>query len=156
MRIFDLISSNRIAGCLQSTSKTHVFEQISRLLADSAPNLTETAIFDSLVSREQLGSTALGHGVAIPHGRLPGLTHPIGAFARLQHGIDFDSPDNGPVDLIFVLLVPEESTEEHLQLLAQLAEMFSDRLFCTRLRQTTENGDLLALIERWKSQREFA
>jgi nitrogen PTS system EIIA component len=156
MRIFDLIAPNRIACCLRSTSKKRVLEQISGLLAESAPGLTESGIFDSLVNRERLGSTGLGHGVAIPHGRMAGLDRPIGAFIRLAHGVDFDAPDNEPVDLVFALLVPEESTDAHLQLLAQLAEMFSDLTLCSRLRQTTNDDELFALIQHWKSQRELA
>ena len=115
-------------GCIRlesdATSKKRVLESASELLAGTDDGLLPRAVFDCLIAREKLGSTGLGHGVAIPHGRLAGLDKTIGAFLRVAKGVDFDAPDNEPVDLIFALLVPEESTEEHLQVLADIAEFF--------------------------------
>jgi len=153
MRVNDLITPTRIARCQDSTSKKRVLEQVSALLAEDAPDLTAVDIVDSLIGRERLGSTALGHGVAIPHGRMRGLRQPAGAFISLSQGIDFDAPDHQPVDLVFALIVPDESNQEHLQLLAQLAEMFSDMAFCRRLRDAQSSTELFELLKNWKSDR---
>jgi nitrogen PTS system EIIA component len=96
-----------------------------------------------------LGSTGLGHGVAIPHGRMGGLEAPIGAFVSLESAIDFDALDRQPVDLLFALLVPQESTSEHLQLLAQLAQMFSDAGFSGQLRASRDGRELYQLLQHW-------
>jgi mannitol/fructose-specific phosphotransferase system IIA component (Ntr-type) len=90
-------------------------------------------VYDALFAREKLGSTGLGQGIAIPHGRIKGLKAPVGAFVRLVNGVQFDAPDGKPVGLIFVLLVPEAANEHHLQLLSELAQMFSDREFREQL-----------------------
>src|SRR5574343_1292313 len=96
--------------------------------------------------REQLGSTGLGQGVGIPHGRLKGLKQVAGMFFRPSKPIPFDAPDNRPVDLVFFLLVPEQSTEEHLQLLSELAQGFSDPDFREQLRSSTEADVVLSLF----------
>ncbi len=150
MRIPDLLSAERVVCCAQTASKKRVLEQLSELIAAGQQDLSPTEVFDSLLARERLGSTGLGHGVAIPHGRVKNGTHTIGAFVRLQQGIDFDAVDGEPVDLLFGLLVPEESTSEHLQLLAQLAEMFSDTGFVARLRQADASEPLFDLIRNWQ------
>ncbi len=134
MQITELLDPARIA-CRQSCgSKKRSLEYLGRLLADAALSLTEGEIFDSLIGRERLGSTGLGKGVALPHGRIRGLSRPLGALLVLDKGIDFDAVDGQPVDILFALLVPEESTDEHLQILARLAELFSDPEFCRQLR----------------------
>ena len=102
-----------------------MLESASELLAATDENLSPRAVFDCLIAREKLGSTGLGHGVAIPHGRLAGLDKTIGVFIKVPKGVDFDAPDSEPVDLVFALLVPEESTEEHLQVLSNLASYFN-------------------------------
>jgi len=91
--------------------------------------LVARPIFDSLIGRERLGSTGLGHGVALPHGRFNQSQRAVGAFVKLKKGVDFDAIDRQPVDLVFGLLVPDHYTDEHLKILAYLAEMFSDRAF---------------------------
>jgi nitrogen PTS system EIIA component len=149
MHIASLIIPERVACCMQSSSKKRVLEQISQLLAEDQPQLTAEEIFDSLIGRERLGSTGLGHGVAIPHGRMGGLEAPIGAFVRLESAIDFDALDRQPVDLLFALLVPQESTSEHLQLLAQLAQMFSDAGFSAQLRASRDGRELYQLLQHW-------
>jgi PTS system nitrogen regulatory IIA component len=117
-----------------SPSKKRVLERAAYLLslADATPS---EGIFERLLERERLGSTGLTGGVALPHARMPGVTGSHGAFIRLAEPVDFDSLDGQPVDLVFALLVPEEATEEHLQLLAELAGLFKDSETCERLRQ---------------------
>jgi PTS system nitrogen regulatory IIA component len=108
-------------------------------------------VFDALIGRERLGSTGLGHGVAIPHGRLEGNDRTRAAFLQLRDGVDFDSNDRQPVDLLFAMVVPEDSTEEHLKVLARLAEMFSDADFDRRLREAGSAEDLHRLIVDWEA-----
>ncbi|MCW8908198.1 MAG: PTS sugar transporter subunit IIA, partial [Sedimenticola sp.] len=100
--------------------------------------------FDKLLERERLGSTGLGNGIALPHARMAGVGEARGAFVQLQSKADFDAIDRQPVDLVFGLLVPEQATEEHLQLLARLATLFSDDSFCERLRKA---GNPQALLD---------
>ncbi|MFZ5621678.1 MAG: PTS IIA-like nitrogen regulatory protein PtsN [Pseudomonadota bacterium] len=156
MHIASLLTPERVVCCQESSSKKRALEQLSQLLAASAPNVAAEEIFDALIGRERLGSTGLGQGVAIPHGRMGGLTEPVGAFMHLQTGIDFDAIDRKPVDLVFGLLVPTESTDEHLQLLAQLAQMFSDASFCTQLRETRDSRRLYELLQHWEPSRKLA
>lgn len=156
MHISSLLTPERVVLCQDLSSKKRVLEQLSQLLAASAPNVTAEEIFDGLIARERLGSTGLGQGVAIPHGRMSGLTEPLGAFMRLEAGIDFDASDSKPVDLVYGLLVPAESTDEHLQLLAQLAQMFSEMSFCTQLREAHDEQRLYELLQHWEPNRKLA
>ncbi len=112
-------------------------EELSKLLAAKDTSLSYIEVFDCLVAREKLGSTGLGNGIAIPHGRLKGGKKTIAAFMQLQYGIDYDALDQAPVDLLFALLVPEDSTDEHLQTLSHLAEMFSNTETLEQLRSGT-------------------
>ncbi|GAB4289365.1 MAG: PTS IIA-like nitrogen regulatory protein PtsN [Thiohalomonadaceae bacterium] len=150
MHIADLLTAGRVACGDPSASKKRVLEHLSALIADGQQALNPVGVFDSLIARERLGSTGLGHGVAIPHGRVKNGTVTVGAFIKLQQPIDFDAVDGEPVDLLFGLLVPEQSTQEHLQLLAQLAEMFSDTAFVARLRAATSAAELHTLLSQWK------
>ncbi|MBZ0070277.1 MAG: PTS IIA-like nitrogen regulatory protein PtsN [Thiohalobacteraceae bacterium] len=156
MHISSLLTPERVVLCRDLSSKKRVLEQLSQLLAASAPNVTAEEIFDGLIARERLGSTGLGQGVAIPHGRMSGLAEPLGAFMRLEAGIDFDASDSKPVDLVFGLLVPAESTDEHLQLLAQLAQMFSEASFCAQLREAHDEQRLYELLQHWEPDRKLA
>ena len=104
----------------------------------------------SLTAREKLGSTGLGQGVAIPHGRIKGLKSARGAFVRLKHPVPFDAPDGKPVSQVFVLLVPEQATDLHLQLLSELAQMFSEKPFRERLAGVGDANDLVALFRAWE------
>lgn len=149
MKLSELIDPDRIACNVQASSKKRALQAISGLLARSLPNMTEDEIFDNLLTRERLGSTGVGHGVAIPHARLRGNDAPIGAFLDLRDGVDYDAIDDQPVDLMFALLVPEESTAEHLQILAQLAEMFSHENLCEQLRHSQDTGQIFELLTRW-------
>lgn len=153
MNIADLLTTERIACCPEAGSKKRSLETISSLLAAIAPDITQEEIFTSLLNRERLGSTGLGKGVAIPHGRLAGLNEPAGAFIKLKEAVDFDAIDGQPVDLIFALLVPEEANEEHLTLLAQLARMFSDNDFCARLRSADNAASLAHLLQDWEHRK---
>lgn len=150
MDITDLITRGRIVCDSEVASKKRVIEVLSELLATGQPDLTARPIFDSLVGRERLGSTGLGHGVALPHGRFSQSQHAIGAFVKLRKGVDFDALDRQPVDLVFGLLVPDHYTDEHLKILAYLAEMFSDRVFCQQLRETDSDQLLFERLMDWK------
>ena len=156
MHITNLLTTERIACQQDLTSKKRVLEALSGLLSTSAPNLTEVDIFDSLLSRERLGSTGLGTGVAIPHGRMTGIDTPIGAVITLKNGVDYDAIDRQPVDLLFALVVPEASTDEHLQILATLARMFSDRKLCESMRESQDAGKLLRVLDGWEPRRATA
>jgi PTS system nitrogen regulatory IIA component len=124
--ISKLLTLENIVLDLKASSKKRVFEQVGVLLENSK-GIARSVVFDSLFARERLGSTGLGQGVAIPHGRIKGLKEATGAFLRLGIPVPFDSPDGKPVSLLFVLLVPEQATEQHLQILSELAQRFSDR-----------------------------
>ncbi len=125
MYIADIIDPQRILCKEPLSSKKAALEALSRLLVNAEKTLAYGEIFDSLIAREKLGSTGLGHGVAIPHGRLKNVRRALGAFIQLQHGVEYSAADQVPVDLIFALIVPEDATGEHLKILAQLAETLS-------------------------------
>jgi len=110
------------------TSKKRLFEQVG-LLVESSRGIARSTVFDSLFAREKIGSTGLGQGIAIPHGRIKGLKDAVGVFVRLSAPLAFDSPDGKPVNLVFALLVPEQATERHLEILSELAERFCDPEF---------------------------
>jgi len=152
MQIAKLLKPARIACRQDGSSKKRALESLSTQLASDLQGFTDGEIFDSLIGRERLGSTGLGKGVALPHGRMKGLDAPVAALLTLAEGIDYDAIDNQPVDLLFALLVPDESTDEHLKILAQLAEMFSNADFCSRLRKSTDSKDCLDLITHWNAQ----
>lgn len=146
MYIADFISPGRVLVRRQVSSKKRALELVSGLIAAAQPSLVETEVFDCLVGRERLGSTGIGHGIAIPHGRLKAVERPIAAFASLDKGVDFDALDGRPVDLICALVVPAESTDEHLQLLASLAELFSDGALRERLRKAASAAEAFAVL----------
>ena len=129
------------------TSKKRVLELIAATVAQQNPELDENQIFNNLIARERLGSTGIGQGIAIPHCRLENCTHVIGMLVTLTQGIPFDAIDNMPVDLLFVLIVPQEATSEHLELLSQLAERFNNRGLCDKLRQCGDDRTLYQAIQ---------
>ncbi len=133
-----------------STSKKRIFERIG-ILFESTQHVARSQVFDSLFAREKLGSTGLGHGVAIPHGRIKGLRDAVAAFAKTQTAIPFDAPDGQPVNLIIALLVPERATDLHLQLLGELAQMFSDKNFREQLQNSSDVAAIHKLFADWKS-----
>lgn len=144
--IADILSPGRVLCDVEATSKKAVLERLASLVAAEVPQHTPAEIFDSLIARERLGSTGVGHGVAIPHGRLGHCDRAYGAFMRTHASVDFDAIDRQPVDLFFALLVPEQATDAHLHLLAQLAEMFSDKQLLERLRAEQSPDDLFELL----------
>src|SRR5688500_11839820 len=134
---------------LQVSSKKRLFEQVG-LLFENQHALARSLVFDSLFARERLGSTGLGQGVAIPHGRIKGLKEALGAFIRLAQPVPFDAPDGNPVTLVFVLLVPEKATEKHLQILSELAQMFSDKALRESMSRAADAAALHQLIAAWQ------
>jgi len=133
-----------------STSKKRVFERVG-ILFENTRQIARSQTFDSLFAREKLGSTGLGHGVAIPHGRIKGLRDATAAFIKTQTPIPFEAPDGQPVNLIFVLLVPERATDQHLQLLSELAQMFSDKTFRAQLQNSDDSVAIHQMFANWKS-----
>ena len=128
-----------------ASSKKRVLERAARLLAGGDEGPDADQIFERLLERERLGSTGLAGGVALPHARMPGFSDTRGAFLRLAEPVEFDALDGQPVDLVFALLVPEEATEEHLQLLASLASMFNEAELCQRLR-AADSDQAMAIL----------
>ncbi|MCX7193723.1 MAG: PTS IIA-like nitrogen regulatory protein PtsN [Proteobacteria bacterium] len=148
--ISKILSPDNILLDTESTSKKRVFERVG-LLFENQMQIARSQVFDSLFAREKLGSTGLGQGVAIPHGRIPKLREATAAFVRTAHPIPFDAPDGQPVTLIFVLLVPELATDLHLQLLGELAQMFSDADFRKKLLACEEAAGIYQLFCDWNS-----
>lgn len=142
----DLITETRIGHGLEISSKKRLLETLAELLANDHPRLSTEMVFERLLERERLGSTGLGHGVALPHARVKEITQVIGAFVQSRHGVDYDASDGEPVDLAFALLVPETATEEHLQLLAHLAGRFSEATTRARLREAESPRAILDLL----------
>jgi nitrogen PTS system EIIA component len=146
--ISPLLKPANVLADFETTSKKRLFEHAGKLFMESN-GVPAAEVFDSLFSREKLGSTALGFGIAIPHGRIKHLTETACAFIRLKTPTDFDAPDNLPVDLVFVLLAPAAATDVHLQILGELAAMFSDEAFRTKLRAAPDSTELHRLITEW-------
>jgi PTS system nitrogen regulatory IIA component len=144
-----LLAPSNIVVALDASSKKRVFEQAG-LLFENHQHIARGQVFDSLFAREKLGSTGLGQGVAIPHGRIKGLKEAVGAFVRLSSPVQFDAPDGKPVALLFVLLVPEQATEHHLQILSELAQMFSDKAFRDSLSSAADADAIFALFSNWE------
>ena len=126
MELADILTPERVVVDVTASSKKSLLEKAAQLLANAADSADARDIFESLCQRERLGSTGLGNGVAIPHGRVQDQASVAGALIRLQRGIDFDSPDSEKVDLFFALAVPSECTDAHLKLLASIAQRFGD------------------------------
>jgi len=142
----ELLKEEQISLDDHATSKKKVLERLATLLTTEGKPPASEQIYEKLLERERLGSTGMSHGVALPHARIRGLARPRGAFLRLDQAIDFDALDDGPVDLVFGLLVPGDATEEHLALLAELARLFADEQFCTRIRNARNAAEVLHLL----------
>jgi PTS system nitrogen regulatory IIA component len=145
MAFNQLLAADRIAMLVEPGDRDDVLDVAARLLADAAPETT-AAIGSSLRSRERLGSTAIGHGIAIPHGRSNAYREARGAFLRLREPVEFGASDGEPVDLVFAMTVPEHFAQQHLQLLSELAERFADPAFRAALRAAPDATRLRQLL----------
>ena len=154
MEIADLITPSRVVAQLRATNKKQALQELAKRAAVMT-GIQERAIYDVLIERERLGSTGIGMGIGIPHGRLPGLDTLCGIFARLDRPVPFDAIDDQPVDLIFLLLAPEGAGADHLKALARVSRLLRDRTVCEKLRGT-DNADALyaLLIDRTPSHAE--
>lgn len=148
--IAKLLKVENVLVDLDASSKKRVFEQAG-LLFENLQGIARSTVYDALFAREKMGSTGLGLGIAIPHGRIKGLKEAHGAFLRLSNPVQFDAPDGQPVSLIFVLLVPEAATEHHLQMLSELAQMFSDKGFREQLMAAPDATAVHILFAQWQS-----
>ncbi len=150
MHLVDLLSPSRVQCGLSVSSKKRLLDNLASLLSDGQGSELERQIYDSLCTRERLGSTGLGHGVAIPHGRTSVLGTAVGAFVRLSEPVDFGAIDGQHVDLVFALAVPEHFNNQHLLLLSQLAEMFSDPSMARSLREASDAAAIYTLLSDWQ------
>ena len=146
MTLETILPPERILFDVPGGSKKRVLEFSSTFIAQNTPSLDSQEVFSRLISRERLGSTGIGNGVAIPHARSPHCSSPIGSFLKLSEAIDFDAIDGEPVDLVFVLLVPEEADDTHLSLLGQVATIMNDADTRQQLRKAASQRELLDLI----------
>lgn len=144
-----IIAPDTILLAQELTSKKRVFEQVG-LVAENLFRIGRAQVFDALFAREKLGSTALGQGVALPHGRLKGLKSPAAILLRPVEPIPFDAPDGQPVTLILALLVPAQATNVHLQLLSELAQLLSDRILREKLMQSPSVDEIYTAIQEWR------
>ncbi len=152
MHITDLITVERITCGATAVSRRRALDLLGELLASGLPNLDAAEIVTHLIEREDLGSTGLGRGVAVPHCRLKGCTQATGAFLRLEQGVEFNAADRQPVDMLFAVIVPEDHIDEHLEILALLAHLFSDRELCAQLRRCTLPSGAFELLTHWQEQ----
>lgn len=146
IRLENILTPGRSLVNVPGGSKKRVLEQIAAVIARDLPDLDGQTIYESLIAREKLGSTGFGNGIAIPHCRLPGCSTPISALLKLNTAVDFDAIDGAPVDLLFVLLVPEAATDEHLELLRQIASMFDREDVREQLRQAQDSESLYQTV----------
>lgn len=151
-RLASILPASQVLVGIEVTSKKRAFEEAG-LLFENLHGLSRALIADSLFARERLGSTGLGHGVAIPHGRIKGLKAPMAAVLQLQQPIGFDAPDEQPVGLLIFLLVPEAATQKHLEILSEIAEMLSDRELRQRLLTEPDAAGVHRLIDAWQPQK---
>ena len=146
IRLEDILTPGRSLVNVPGGSKKRVLEQIAHLLDREQPELDAGTIFEALIAREKLGSTGFGNGIAIPHCRMAGCTAPISALIRLDAAVDFDAIDAAPVDLLFVVLVPQSASDAHLELLRQIASMLDRDDVRARLRQAESNQALYQVV----------
>ncbi len=149
-RLASILSPAQVLVQVDASSKKRAFEEAG-LLFETLHGLSRALVTDSLFSRERLGSTGLGHGVAIPHGRIKGLKSPMAAVLQLAQPIGFDAPDEQAVSLLIFLLVPEAATQKHLEILSEIAEMLSDTNLRDKLLHSSDAADLHGLISNWQS-----
>ena len=154
-RLSAILPASQVLVGVDASSKKRVFEHAG-LLFENHHAIARATVTDNLYARERLGSTGLGHGVAIPHGRLKGLKNPLAAVLRLDHPIPFDAPDDEPVNLLIFLLVPEAATQRHLEILSEIAELLADRELRERLKTETDAAKVHEMIERWQPLKSVA
>lgn len=138
----EILTPGRTVCHAPGVSKKRLFETIAHIISEDQPSLSYDEVFAQLIAREKLGSTGLGQGIAIPHCRMDACPKPLGTLLTLDQPIDFDAPDEQPVDLLFVLLVPGEADQQHLDILANVARLFSQEGFCSKLRAATDQRQL--------------
>jgi len=146
MAISALLSPQKIFIDTEVSSKKKLLELIANITADQT-RLPESIIYTNLLNRERLGSTGLGQGFAVPHARLPDLEKTVGCFFRLKQPVNFESPDNLPVDLVFTIIIPQEAAEEHLLILSSLARIFSNADICEAIRAATSKEEIEKIIQ---------
>ena len=145
MTVASLLPPDSVVAGIKGNSKKQVLQELSIVLA-RVSGLNDRQIFETLLQRERLGTTGIGQGIAIPHGRVAGLTHLVGLFCRLARPVDFDALDGEPVDLVFVLLAPEDAGADHLRALARIARLFRGPAIAQKLRQTEDPAALYAIL----------
>jgi nitrogen PTS system EIIA component len=154
-RLSAILPADQVLVAVDATSKKRAFEEAG-LLFEALHGLNRALVTDSLFARERLGSTGLGHGVAIPHGRIKGLKQPLAAVFQLARPIGFDAPDEQPVGLLIFLLVPEASTQKHLEILSEIAELLSDSSLRERMKACDDASALHQLVSSWQSAHDAA
>jgi nitrogen PTS system EIIA component len=154
-RLSAILPASNVLVDSDATSKKRVFEQAG-VLFENHHSIARATVTDNLFARERLGSTGLGHGVAIPHGRIKGLKNPLAAVVRMQQPIGFDAPDDEPVSLLIFLLVPEAATQRHLEILSEIAELLSDRALRDKLKTEPDAQRLHELIANWEPLKSVA
>ena len=146
MTVSALLSPQTIFLDTEISSKKKLLELIANIVADRT-KLSESKIYNNLLNRERLGSTGLGQGFAVPHARLNDLDKTMACFFRLKDAVNFEAPDNQPVDLVFTIIIPEEATEEHLLILSSLARMFSKEEVCNAIRNAANKDEIAQIIQ---------
>ena len=141
-----LLSPQKIFVDTEVTSKKKLLELIANIVADKV-HLPESLVYSNLLNRERLGSTALGQGIAVPHARIPELDETLACFFRLKQPVNFDAPDNRPVDLVFTIIIPELATEEHLHILSSLARVFSNPEVGDAIRNANDKTEIERIIQ---------
>ena len=145
MEITEIVAPDAVLANLKVTSKKQVLQELAQRAAKLS-GLDERTIFDTLLERERLGTTGVGRGIAIPHGKLAELGQVMGVFARLVKPIDFDAIDDEPVDLLFLLLAPESAGAEHLKALARVSRLLRDQTVCNKIRGSEDGDAIFALL----------
>jgi nitrogen PTS system EIIA component len=145
MNITDLLVPEAVVPALKAQNKKQLLQELAAR-ASLQTRLPEKRIFETLIERERLGSTGVGSGIAIPHGRMPGISKITGVFARLESGIDYDAVDSQPVDLIFMLLAPENAGADHLKALARVSRLLRNQAICEKLRAAASAEAIYAIL----------
>jgi PTS system nitrogen regulatory IIA component len=147
MKVLDILEPAAVIADMRATSKPEALRELAGVVADLHPGIDRTRLVEVLLDREELGSTAIGEGIAIPHGKFPGMTNVIAAFGRSMRGIDFDSLDGSPTRLFFLLVAPESSAGVHLKALARISRLLKDKGFRERIFAGTTSDALFATIK---------